>query len=129
MTNPRGWRTLRTFAAVAEESAAPASNAGWVSVGADAQRVEVRLVPNGATTGGPTSAVVALWRRTVDVDGNYVVDRVGTATYAVSANVATPGVPAVVGDFGGSDLYATVYFVAGTNPTFSGTLQCRALTP
>jgi hypothetical protein len=127
MSSARAWRTLRAFAAVAAESAIPAVDAAFVNVGADAFNVEVRLVDGAAAANTPTAVVLTYWRRTYNTVGTAVVDKVATITHTVSVADVDESVPRVLPDFGGSDLYVTVSFVAGTVPTFTGTVQCRTI--
>lgn len=127
MSSPRNWRTLRAFAAVAAESSVPDGTEAFVNAGADADRVEVRIVAGATAANTPTAVVLTYWRRTKSTANASVVDKVATVTHAVATADVDESVPRVLPDFGGSDLYVTVSFVAGSSPTFTGTLQVRAL--
>jgi hypothetical protein len=129
MASPRNWRTLRAFAAVASESSTPDDNSAWVSPGEASGRVEVRVAAGATAANTPTAVVLTYWRRTLNASDVSVVDSVAVLTHPVTVADVNEGSPVVVPDFGGGDLYVTVSFVAGTSPTFTGTVQCRSLAP
>lgn len=129
MSSPRNWRTLRAFAAVAAESSTPDDDSAWVSLGEASSRAEVRVVAGATAANTPTAVQLTYWRRTKSTANASVVDSVAVVTHPVTVADVNEGTPVVLPDLGGSDLYVTVGFVAGTSPTFTGTVQCRSLAP
>lgn len=115
MSTATQWEALRTFAAVTVEvsTTPPAYTETFVSTGGGMRRgVEVRArlgTEAGAltTTGGPTAATLTVWRR-----HNTRVDRVGTLTLAVSADVVQTVTP-LQADGWASDYFATVSAFTG----------------
>jgi hypothetical protein len=127
MSSATAWETLRTFAAQAAETSAPATATCVVVTGGLRGRIEIRgrLSPetsNLTTANAPTDVVLTVWRSSAGR-----VDKLGTVTYPVTANACTAAVPFSSTQAFGDAYWVTAGFTGGASPTLTGIVEVRTL--
>jgi len=112
------WTLIRTLVAAVADAPGPPAAASGVALPANMSIVEFR-VQNLVTTGNPTSLILFLWRiqtGTVELIGTHEIQ---------TANNVMPDPKRVISE--SPDVYVTIGFTGGTNPTASGTIEARGL--
>lgn len=112
------WTLIRTLAATVADAPGPPAAASGVALPANMSIVEFR-VRTLTTTGNPTSLVLFFWRIQTGT-----VELIGTQDIQTADNVM-PEPKRVISE--SPDVYVTIGFTGGTNPTASGVIEARGL--